>query len=320
MTLPEVSASKGISLTAHQEYAIEELWHEILHNKSCNTTIYPSIRSLSHDIMIIEAVNQLVARHTYTEFMQELIGISPSHAEWILTSGYAYEQPVTNLRSLLGLLSYEDLFIEEACEELIIGYQNFTDRISDRLAINSGKYNAGESLVAAIDKAGSRMSLTAHEEYAIENLWHEILHNKSCDTTISPSIHGITHETMIIETVNQLVARWTYAEFMQELISIPSSHAGWVLTNGYAYRHQVTNLRSLLDLLSYEPLFIEAACEELMIGYQNFTNRISNILAINCGKYHTGDIIELFRLIDSPNFAPTFAIQAGYEGFLLPCG
>jgi hypothetical protein len=176
-------------------------------------------------------------------------------------------------------------------------------------AVDSLDFNAGESLVTAITKASDHLPLTAHEEYAIEGLWHEILHNKSAKTLTIPSIRGHAHDIMIIEAVNQLVARHTYASFMQELLGIAAIHTKWVLVNGYGYDTHVTNLRALLELISYEEPFIKNAYAELMIGYQHFTDRISTILAAKCGKYYAGEIIALLESIDTPDFTTLLGIQ-----------
>jgi hypothetical protein len=179
---------------------------------------------------------------------------------------------------------------------------NASGTIRVNFAEDSLGYNAGKSLVAAIGKTGSSLPLTAHEEYAIEGLWHEILHNQSINTSIKPSMRGQAHDTIIIEAVNQLVARRTYAKFMQELTGIAACHTEWVLTEGYGYNFYVTNLRTLLDLLAYEDAFIEHAYKELMLGYQDFTDRISDILSTNSGSHHPDEITELFTSIDSPKF------------------
>jgi hypothetical protein len=169
-------------------------------------------------------------------------------------------------------------------------------------------YDAGSLLVSAIAKSSDTEPLTAHEEYAIEGLWHEILHNKSADVSVKPSGLGRAHDTMIIESVNQLVSRWTYAEFMQELLGIPAMHTEWVLTNGYGYNIYVANLRSLLELISYEEPFIKYAYAELIKGYPYFTDRISKILSFNCGKYRGEDITTLFEQIDTPEFTKALAV------------
>ena len=51
--------------------------------------------------------------------------------------------------------------------------------ISINFATDKNGFNAGECLVNAFKKLEGKESLTFNEEYAIEALWHEILHNKS---------------------------------------------------------------------------------------------------------------------------------------------
>jgi len=97
--------STGQELSFTEEYSIESLWHVILHNRATGQQ-YVSQFSIQHITM--ETLNQFVARHTYTEFLEKLGG-KPAHASRILKEGIGYRYRVENFRSLL-----QELKIDEA--------------------------------------------------------------------------------------------------------------------------------------------------------------------------------------------------------------
>lgn len=87
---------KGSELTFNQEYAVESLWHEILHAK----TKTKPFRLSSFQVQNMETINQFVARHTYSDFIARLGGKAYHKAE-ILDRGYGYSRWVTDFRNEL---------------------------------------------------------------------------------------------------------------------------------------------------------------------------------------------------------------------------
>lgn len=87
---------KGSELTFNQEYAVESLWHEILHAK---TTTKP-FKLSSFQVQNMETINQFVARHSYSDFIERLGGKAYNKTE-ILDRGYGYSKWVTDFRSEL---------------------------------------------------------------------------------------------------------------------------------------------------------------------------------------------------------------------------
>lgn len=128
------------------------------------------------------------------------------------------------------------------------GYMSTTidGKISVNFATDANGFNAGKSLVSAIRKIETKEDLNNHEEYSLEVLWHEILHNKSDNTVILPPINspfGFTRT--VAETINQLVARHSYPSFVAKLGG-KAMNQKWILDNGYGYSATVNNIRSLL--------------------------------------------------------------------------
>lgn len=85
---------KGDDLTFNQEYAIEGLWHEILHAKTKTKRYYLT----DQERKAMETINQFVARHTYDKFLKRLGG-KASHKEDILDKGHGYKKWITEFRN-----------------------------------------------------------------------------------------------------------------------------------------------------------------------------------------------------------------------------
>ena len=90
---------EGKTLTFNEEYAIENLWHEIMHCKAKGWVDYSKAKGSARDAM--ETINQFVARNTYDDFLYKLGG-KAMHKKTILTKGYGYKSEVKNFYGLLG--------------------------------------------------------------------------------------------------------------------------------------------------------------------------------------------------------------------------
>lgn len=177
----------------------------------------------------------------------------------------------------------------------------FTDmhgKISVNFATDKNGYNAGNCLISAINKIKQHKALNKDEEYSIESLWHEILHNKSNNTTVLPNIDDIDKgfTRSVAETVNQLCARHTYKNFLSE-IGGKALHTKWVLEDGHGYKSQVANLRLLLNQFAInEPSFVKKAEKLLMQDYSNFDIKIANLIKTEYSGNR--DIIYFFNRIE----------------------
>ena len=173
--------------------------------------------------------------------------------------------------------------------------------ISINFATDKHGFNAGESLVSAIREIKSGMQLTEHEEYSIEVLWHEILHNKSSNIVNLPPINTIYgFPRCVAESTNQLVARHSYNTFLED-IGGKAIHKQWVLENGYGYDYTVNNIRTILSKANIsETVFVKEANEILMKTYEGIDVEIGNLLdRLYKGKKN---ITRVFGMIESEDF------------------
>ncbi len=93
-------------------------------------------------------------------------------------------------------------------------------------------------------KAGN--DLTRNEEYALESLWHEILHNRQTSIERLLSLDYKNPYRLLAETLNQYVSRLTYPGFIEKLGG-KSIHQQWVMNNGYGYAAYVQRMKMIFE-------------------------------------------------------------------------
>lgn len=152
-------------------------------------------------------------------------------------------------------------------------------KISINFASDENGFNAGDNIVSAFSKIKDGSELSEQEEYSIEILWHEILHNKSKNTAVLPEINSpLGFTRTVAETINQLVARHTYPKFLKKLGGA-AKNFDWIMQNGYGYNYTVQNLRVLLQKANInETTFIKRAEKILMQDYTDIDVKIVSIL------------------------------------------
>lgn len=121
--------------------------------------------------------------------------------------------------------------------------------ISQRsFSVKDGDFNPARELKSAWNKIASQKSLTWHEEYAVESLWHEIMHNRQ---TLTDAGSGASLSRRMMEIVTQWTARRTYPRFL-EALGGKATHQAKILKEGYGYSHYIRNFDRLLAVLGIE--------------------------------------------------------------------
>lgn len=80
-----------------QEYALEGVWHEIMHAGAVNWR-NPII---DHNTTSMELINQFCARRTYRQLLKRL-GTEPTYELAVIRHGIGYSREMTNFYSLLN--------------------------------------------------------------------------------------------------------------------------------------------------------------------------------------------------------------------------
>jgi hypothetical protein len=89
---------------------------------------------------------------------------------------------------------------------------------------------------------------------------------------------GVGFQRVAAETVNQLVARKTYRQFLRELGG-RATHSDWVLQNGFGYSATVNNTHKLLSALNIDnSVFYGEAEKLLMQDYADFDKKIVKLM------------------------------------------
>lgn len=87
---------KGEPLDFIEEYSIETVHHEKLHSLAKGWIRGKSVKSVN----VVEATNQLCARHSYEQTLKKF-GYKPTHKQEIIEGGLGYNYAVTNLRTII---------------------------------------------------------------------------------------------------------------------------------------------------------------------------------------------------------------------------
>ena len=138
----------GKAMTWHEEYAVEMLWHEIVHNRQ-KLAFVGGKNSLTRRTM--EIVTQWTARRTYPDFLKAL-GAVPSHLASIKTDGLGYGSYITRFDRLLSVLKIDESAMLKEMQRLIdnVGRDSYLADLVDFLAGQSGHKKA--VIRKAIDK------------------------------------------------------------------------------------------------------------------------------------------------------------------------
>ena len=101
---------KKNDLAWKQEYAMESLWHEILHNRQvlCNP-----MKQGGPAHVCMEVINHWYSKSTYPKLLKAL-GASPVHQASIIIDGLGYGNWVRNFDNLLRKLSVQDSAVLDA--------------------------------------------------------------------------------------------------------------------------------------------------------------------------------------------------------------
>ena len=171
--------------------------------------------------------------------------------EVVRASGLAARFPVQSVADINPLLK---AYHQEHPGNFQLGFMSITERSSRKYLLQTTKYgkidvsnvtqsglNPARNLTSALGKIGKGQALDLMEEYAIEGLWHEIGHCRSKGWMNTRRI-----DDLVMETLNQWVARHTYGEFMSALGG-KAIHQERVLAEGLGYQSMVRNFRALLS-------------------------------------------------------------------------
>ena len=112
-------------------------------------------------------------------------------------------------------------------------------------------FNSRTDLLGGLSAIKNGQPLTEHHEYAIESLWHEILHNRQTGAEALFNLDQRNPIRILSETLNQYVSRLSYGGFIDRLGG-KAVHQDWVMANGYGYEKLVRNFREMLKVMAVD--------------------------------------------------------------------
>lgn len=92
-------------LTFNQEYALESLWHEVMHHRQIVTQVFDIP---VHKGLLMEVMNQWVSRRTYDKMLDVLGGFTPKWRHTVKVQGYGYPSYIRRFDKLLKKLGLID--------------------------------------------------------------------------------------------------------------------------------------------------------------------------------------------------------------------
>jgi hypothetical protein len=138
----------GKPLIWQEEYAVESLWHEIVHNRQKIAYTGGQNTALTRTM---EIVTQWTARRTYPEFLQSL-GAKPIHLESIKKDGLGYGYYIKNFDRFLKTLKIDEAALLREMQRIIdtVPRDKYLDELTDVLSKQSGMKRS--IIKRAIDK------------------------------------------------------------------------------------------------------------------------------------------------------------------------
>ena len=135
---------------------------------------------------------------------------------------------------------YQGLWVVDGGETLFAAVENGRFYLSNSDALVPG-FRPAEALWSALRKITAGQLLSFQEEYAVETLWHEMIHER---TGIMTARRVVGREPLE-EGIIQLAARSTYPRLLAALGGRVPAHQATILENGLAYPLVTRNLVEL---------------------------------------------------------------------------
>jgi hypothetical protein len=178
---------------------------------------------------------------------------------------------------------YQGLTIVDGDETLFAAVEQGQFYLSNSDALVPG-YRPAEAFQSALSNIKAGQPLSFREEYAIEILWHEMMHER----TKVVAARRIVGEEPLEEGVIQLAARSTYDRLLMAMGGAAPFHQTAILENGLAYTSVTGNLVELIRragidgkqveqiLLQHGPQWLEPFKKQLAEGLN--TKRAGSLL------------------------------------------
>lgn len=235
---------------------------KVIADRLANSKISPVLSSAFNNAISDVPSMKIIELEGFAAVQKVMSELAVKKPEWF-PDGFNGIHAVANSEFFAAY--YEKAFYFSTTDELLKGFK------------------PASNLVDAIEKISAKSSLAFNEEYALETLWHEMMHVRTGITT--PRL--VMGEEPLNEGMVQLAARHTYQALMVELGGT-TNHQVEILQKGYSYPIVTTNLLELINqagisgaeveaiILSYGNDYLEPLKALLMQGLK--TKRVGTLL------------------------------------------
>ena len=221
----------------------------------------------------IAADMKIITLPGFAVVQEKLADIASKNPEWF-PLGYSGIHAVSNPELYAAFNPEKALFYVSAADDPVLNF------------------NAAQELTAALESIKAQRPLTFKNEYAIETLWHEIIHGI---TGIAPVVREIGKDS-IQEGVVQLIARHSYHK-LTNVLGYSAAHQSAIINGGYAYRQATGNLLSMADMAGVDVF----SFAELIIKESNDWRLILSQLLADGMNLKAADMQPLFNQAERIN-------------------
>lgn len=173
--------------------------------------------------------------------------------------------------------------------------------------VEHNSFNSRTDLLGGLTAIKDGRPLTEHHEYAIESLWHEILHNRQTGAEALFNLDQRNPIRLLSETLNQYVSRLSYGGFIERLGG-KAVHQDWVMANGYGYKKLVRNFRETLKVMAVDESINGSL---LNINFHGNLLTVNYLLAEAIAKKSPYDKKTIFKMLSVINEQDKFNALRG---------
>jgi hypothetical protein len=192
-----------------------------------------------------------------------------------------------------------ELVCDDSMDYLAATNGRGTIYISRTFRTKKTKFNVLENILPATVHYLASEQVSFEEEYAIECLWHEILHNQAQGFDLL-CLQTSTETEILIEALHQAYTRLTYPTFLDKLLGAKPQHQPQIIQEGYAYPLRTANVFALFDKLQMPTEEQKIVLERLVLKgkYQHIvSNFIQEMMQKGLAKLN---ILDLIAVLDTP--------------------
>lgn len=196
---------------------------------------------------------------------------------------------------------YQGVSVVDGGETLFAAVEDGLFHLSNSDALVPG-YRPAEALRSALRKIKTEQPLSFQEEYAVETLWHEMMHER----TGIRAARRVVGQEPLEEGVIQLAARSTYQRLLAALGGENPVHQAAILEQGLAYPQVTRNLLELTRRAGIDGAHIE---QILLQQGQQWLGPLIELLSNGLNTKRAGSLLRYANIKQLADFLEKIDVQ-----------